>query len=283
MSRDFSVPRTGPNAVNPRVGSNRREHGGSRTRFKGTGHHGDKDRASLRADNPAVVEGYSIFRTRVVAADAPGLKRILISGINNAKIGKKVEKGAWAGMPIFTLTLEERATCPRTCDVWRQCYGNAMHLPRRIKPGPELIDRLRRELGAFQAAYPRGFAVRLHILGDFYAPDYVRAWRFFMAGFPALHVWGYTARLPGTEIGDALQDLAAEYPARWRMRCSVAGDTRIAPMQVTTIWRQPDGPAQPEGTMCPQSMEKTATCGTCGLCWAPSFDAERIVFTGHGK
>jgi hypothetical protein len=280
-----NTPRTGPNAVNPRVGSNRRSNGGSRTRFAGTGHHGDKAAASLRADHPALLEARPLFTSRIMRADDARVPRLLVGGENNGKIGRTIEKGAWAGMPVFTLTLAERITCPKTCEVWAQCYGNAMHLPRRILPGQELIDRLRRELGALQAAHPRGFAVRPHILGDFYDVEYVRAWRFFLDGFPALRVWGYTARLPGTPIGDAIVTLAALHPARFRMRFSVANDAPAAPMTVTSIWRDPAAiktMQQPEGKVCPQQFDKTATCGTCGLCWSAGNEASRIVFVGHG-
>lgn len=50
-------------------------------------------------------------------------------GANNPKTGKRITKGLWAGMPIYTLTLEERASCPSYCHMWRDCYGNR-HAPR---------------------------------------------------------------------------------------------------------------------------------------------------------
>jgi hypothetical protein len=69
----------------------------------------------LRQDHPAAVEGRTIFPRSVVgAADSP---RLLVSGHNNSKLGKEVLRGSRAGWPIFHLTLEERATCPRSCPV----------------------------------------------------------------------------------------------------------------------------------------------------------------------
>lgn len=269
-----SAPTTGPNAINPILGGNRRAHGGSRTRFAGTSHHANQVSASLRADHPAVVEGRPLFPSRVMLATE--VPRVLVSGINNAKLGVRVEKGAWAGFPILTLTLPERSTCPRTCENWLSCFGNAMPMPRRHAPGPELVAALDRELRMHALANPRGFVVRLHVLGDFYSVPYVGAWARWMLDIPALHVRGYTARLPGTEIGDLLGAMNVAWPTRWVMRFSVAADAERAPLQVTTIWRQP------EGTVCPQSMERTAACSTCGLCWAPEAAAQRIVFVGHG-
>jgi hypothetical protein len=274
------VPRTGPDAVNPTIGSNRRPPGGARSRFAGTSHHANRAEAALGALHPAVVEGRTLFPSTVVGAlDAP---RVLVSGRNNAKIGAVVEKGPWAGMPIFTLTLEERATCPRTCELWRECFGNAIHMARRHRHGPDLIVALDRELRMHAASNPRGFVVRLHVLGDFYATEYVGAWAQWMLELPALRVFGYTARLPNTEIGELIAAMNGCWPDRWAIRFSVAGGSPHLPQQVTTIWRQPDGPRQPEGLMCPQSLERTAACATCGLCWAPDLAPMRIVFVGHG-
>jgi hypothetical protein len=274
-------PRTGPGAIRPASGNNRRLHGGTRTRFVGTGHHGDRAGASLALSHPAIVEGRTLFPSTVIDADkAP---RVLVSGVNNAKIGRVIEKGPWAGFPIFTLTLEERATCPTTCQLWSECMGNAMHWSRRHRAGPPLIAALDNELRILAKAHPCGFAVRLHILGDFYSVEYAQAWSAWLRDLPALHVWGYTARLPGTDIGDAVDALNDGFAKRWRIRFSVATDATREPMQVTTIWRQPASIRQPEGAVCPQQFDKTATCSTCGLCWAPASEAERIVFVGHGK
>ncbi len=54
----------------------------------------------------------------------------LIKKSTNVKLGKKVTKGIYKGYPIFTLTLEERKTCPRSCKHWNNCYGDgdAAHL-----------------------------------------------------------------------------------------------------------------------------------------------------------
>jgi len=70
--------------------------------------------------SPSVALGRSIFyRSRVKSPDER--LHVLISGENNLKIGKRVSKGKWNGMPIYTLTLEERATCSSDCHHWRTC------------------------------------------------------------------------------------------------------------------------------------------------------------------
>jgi hypothetical protein len=251
-----------------------------RTRFVGTSHHADLASASLSADHPAAVEGRTIFPTRVKSPAE--VDRVLVSGHNNAKLGAFVETGAWSGMPILTLTLEERATCPRTCHHWQSCFGNAMHMARRHRHGPELIAQLDEELRYYGRQDKDGFVVRLHVLGDFYSVEYVSAWIRWMQNIPQLHVWGYTARQRGTEIGNLLAAMNVAFPHRWRMRFSVPQDAPIAPLQVTTIWRQPEGARVDEGLTCPQSRERLATCGLCGICWQAGKERERIVFTGHG-
>jgi hypothetical protein len=48
--------------------------------------------------------------SRVYAPDE--IDRLLKDGHQSRKIGKIIAKGHRRGWPIFTLTLEERATCP---------------------------------------------------------------------------------------------------------------------------------------------------------------------------
>lgn len=77
--------------------------------------------AALRATSPAVVEGRTMFPSRVF--DASERKQVLIEGINNAKTGNQIVVGPWAGMRHFNLSLEERATCPRSCAQWDTCFA----------------------------------------------------------------------------------------------------------------------------------------------------------------
>ena len=141
----------------------------------------------LRADHPAVREGRTLMRSRVFSARH--LDRILIGGEMNAKIGGLWEKG-WPGTRIFTLSLEERATCPRACPQWRSCYGNHQRFTIRVRgpvsdpatrsrdPGPRfavrevldqaaptrrfLLDRLRVVLARSGPALARLALFRVH-------------------------------------------------------------------------------------------------------------------------
>jgi len=213
----------------------------------------------IGALHPAYRTGRSIFSSRVFDPDE--VQRVLKSGHQSRKIGKTVTKGHWRGFPIFTLTLEERATCPRSCEEWARCYGNNMQAAERIVAGPALEMALRDELAELQRKHPRGFAVRLHVLGDFYSTEYVDLWADALATCPALRVFGFTARDPISDpIGEAIAVLAQAHPHRFAMRFSgYSGRTRGA----ITI----EHDEQTDHIVCPAQLEKTDCCATCALCW----------------
>src|SRR5438105_3919896 len=99
-------------------------------------------------DHPAIMAGRTIYPTTVRAGrDRWALK----SGVNSRKIGGEILKGRWAGMPILTLTLEERKTCPTSCKLFRSCFGNKMHFADRVDAGPDLFWRLEREIPLLEA------------------------------------------------------------------------------------------------------------------------------------
>jgi hypothetical protein len=158
-----------------------------------------------------------------------------------------------------------------------------MPFARRHEKGAALEARLDRDLRAMAQKHPKGFAIRLHVLGDFYSADYLLAWFRWMNEFPALHVWGYTAHQAKTKMGGWILRGNDRWPTRWAFRTSVSPKTSAAPMQATTIWHKPTETVIPEGTVCPMQMDLTQACATCGLCWALPAASKRIVFIGHGK
>jgi hypothetical protein len=231
----------------------------------------------LPATHPAVVKGRTLFPSTVKTADES--PRILVSGANQRKIGDRVTKGRWSGMPIFCITLEERATCPTTCHHWRSCYGNGMPLARRHKHGEDFERKLEQELCVKQKSHPHGFVVRVHILGDFYSPLYAVLWRRWMRLFPALRLFGYTAHNREGGIGQIIESINTCYPSRASIRFSSQTiDQR--PGWATTIWRRPATPTVPQGIICPVQTDRTAACGSCGLCWSTG---KTIVFIAHGQ
>lgn len=236
----------------------------------------------LAEDNLAVIEGRTSFPTRVRSPRvAPA---VLVPGNWSTKLGGKVERGGLRGAPIFSLTLEERATCPRSCHVWSACYGNGMPFAWRTQHGLVLEVHLQREIAALSRRYPGGFLVRLHQLGDFYSVDYVNRWAGWIDEFPALHVFGFTARSPDSDIGAAVARLAA---ARWN-RFAVRWSARSpGPARAMTLWTWPDDGgekrrdlARSDIIVCPAQTGAAKSCGTCGLCW--SAPDKTIAFIAHG-
>jgi hypothetical protein len=215
-------------------------------------------RVHLRDDHPAILNGQSLFQARV--EDQSQRPRLLISGENSRKIGKRVSKGKLKGFPIFTLTLEERKTCPSNCLEWKTCYGNSMNWARRIKHGPEFEERLWDELADKQASHPQGFLVRLHILGDFYSVEYAELWHEALAAYPALHIFGYTAHAPQSDIGQMVIEMLGVWPERFHVRFSGWNGPNNGSIVV-------DSTDQTEHLICPAQLGKTDCCSTCALCW----------------
>lgn len=212
---------------------------------------------ALSTLHPAHRSGRSIFSSRVF--DPFEVGRVLKDGHQQRKIGKTVLKGRRRGWPIFTLTLEERATCPRTCAAWGFCYGNHMQAAERIVAGAELEHALWAELEGLQRVHPSGFMVRLHVLGDFYSAEYVGLWLRALDTFPALHVFGFTARDPSSDIGRALFAAAAQRWERFAIRFSGL------PGPVMASQLAPDH--DPDAIVCPAQLGGTDCCATCAFCW----------------
>lgn len=222
----------------------------------------------LRNDHPAVVGARSYFR-KSANEHKRAVAHVLVSGHNSRKIGKMVTKGEWKGFPIYTLTLEERATCPRSCEMWNGCYGNRMPWSLRWPAGEETEASIAIELARLQERFPSGFVVRLHVLGDFYSVSYVQLWRAWLKQFPALHVFGYTARTKDDPIGRAVQEIAREQWDRFAIRSSGA----VLDLPAALVG------AEHAGIVCPVETGASECCATCSLCWAAK--DKTIVFLEH--
>jgi hypothetical protein len=233
----------------------------------------------------AVTAGRTVFKNRVKQADRAtmGKTELLIKRSTNVKLGKKVTKGHLKGMPIYTLTLEERATCPRSCAHWADCYGNNMMYAYRYQAGPELENMLETELTELQRKHPNGFLVRLHVLGDFYSVGYVAKWAKWLGQFPALNIYGYTANQPDASdpteqaIGQAIWSLRS-MSDRFQVRFSgnfnhdkMTANSADDPRAVQAV-------EDKQAFICPVQTDKVSDCGACGLCWTSK---KPVVFITH--
>lgn len=267
-------------------GNNRKYSVGGQARFRNpvVTEPTPRGQAALSETSPIVVEGRTMFPGRVF--NASERDQVLIAGINNAKTGNQITVGPWAGMRHFNLSLEERTTCPRSCAVYAECFGNGMPMAVRFRYNDQLMMSLEGELEWLSIRHPNGFSVRLHILGDFPDIAYLRRWIEWVDEIPELHVWGYTARPVDGLIGKEIMAMNVRRPDRWQVRFSVAENTPHAPMQVATTWTKPDRyayDAMTESLICPQEIGKTEHCTTCGICWNQKLAHVRVRFMGHGN
>jgi len=234
----------------------------------------------LMPGHPALSEGRTIFPSTVVASKQS--PRFLVSGHNNPKLGKAVLKGPRTGWPIYQLSLEERATCPRSCAVWSECYGNAMPYARRHTPDADFLRFLIAEVTTACRAHPEGLLIRLHTLGDFYSVEYVYVWASLIAQFPQLHVFGYTARRVGDDdpetdrIARAISVLTESAWDRFAIRTSGVSEARSRSIVVDK------NPERPDVIVCPAQTSDTEACASCGLCWAGAARDKTIAFLKHG-
>lgn len=197
--------------------------------------------------------------------DAPVLK----SGVHNAKIGGDVLVGALYGAKIFTLTLEERATCPKSCTLWSVCYGNSMHRSHRFQHGKALEARLKIEVPLLLQEHKK-ILVRLHVLGDFYSWEYLCLWAELLDQYEGLNVFGFTAWQEDTQIGAGIARLRKVYPQRFAVRTS----GRTGTWGSFTLDFPTEKAMIGDAVVCPEQRDamgglspKNMHCGACGLCW----------------
>lgn len=194
---------------------------------------------------------------------------VLVDGASNSKIGGDVRVGWLKGAKIFTLTLEERATCPSYCPLWQTCYGNSMNWSIRWRPGPVLEAQIEADVKRLTDLHGR-ILVRLHILGDFPDKTYVHLWRRLLREYPGLNVFGFTAHRDDTDMGQAIAGIRSDFPRRFNIRHS----GRSGPWgSITTDMVEIDRPMILDVAMCLEQRDamsggkKGMHCGDCGLCW----------------
>lgn len=215
----------------------------------------------IRDNHPAFNEARTIYGKTVKPVSM--VKNVLKPASDNNKLGKGfsvIQKGDWKGMSMFSLTLEERKTCPPSCLHWKDCYGNNMRFAHRIEHGPELEKRLELELDFLASHHKIGFVVRLHVLGDFYSPEYVLFWARMLKKHKNLRIFGYTARWDDI-IGINIRFLNTQFRDRCVIRFSrneeFDGENKFAA----------NDKFEGKAITCPEQTGKTQSCLTCGLCW----------------
>jgi hypothetical protein len=215
---------------------------------------------------PKATEG-TIFPSMVKDV-VPG-QPVLLDGASNAKIGGDVLVGWLKGARIVTLTLEERATCPRSCALWQECYGNTLNWSVRWRPGESLERQIEADVIDLLDRFGK-VLVRLHITGDFYSMGYLALWARLLDEHPSLAVFGFTAHPDTSPMGAAIAKVRDRDPRRFSIRHSGRSGSWGS---VTTPLVEIDAPMVFDVAMCPEQRDAMKGspdkmhCGACGLCW----------------
>lgn len=203
------------------------------------------------------------------------LKNLLVSGHSNVKIGRDVRKAKHRGYYIYTLSLEERATCPTSCKHWQTCYGNNMPFAKRVDhTSPGFLAKLEWEIQCLLAVKGRaGILIRLHALGDFFSAEYTRFWLTMLLKYDRLAIYGYTARPAEGVIGTIIRDMNKMLGDRCMVRFSDGG---LGTMSTVSIGDETGKPA--DAFICPEQTGKTRCCATCAACWSTT---KNVAFMEH--
>ena len=195
----------------------------------------------------------------------------------NAKLSKDrlpvIKKGKFKGYVIYTLTLEERATCPRSCYHWDNCYGNNMMFAHRLQHGSDLEQRIKDEIEELCGTY-KGVIVRLHVLGDFYSRAYVWTWAELLFAFDNLAIWGFTGHAPDSDIGIEIKFCRDKFGERFSVRFSNAPTHQFS-ANSADLYK----PEKNKSIVCPEQTGAAESCATCTLCW--SAPEKQILFVTH--
>ena len=226
----------------------------------------------LAPDHPAIREDRPLFPGMVRSATT--VNRVLKSGSGSRKLGSHWSRSTeWRGIPIYSLTLPERSTCPASCPVRPCCYGNGMQLAPRFIPDANLLARLTIEIENLASVFPEGFSIRLHALGDFVSREYTQFWIDAVHQIPSVHCFGFTAHERRSEIGSLIEEESMKWD-RFRIRFSGGEGKRSARVMDAPSWG-----SHSDGITCPADADHTDnSCGSCGLCLSVK---NRIVFKAH--
>ena len=218
----------------------------------------------------AIDNGRTIYTNNVYDSISHNGRLLKVS--NNKKLGKsKILKGRHKNKLIYSLSLEERKTCPTSCFHWKTCYGNNMPFAHRFMGNDALMKRLDDELNILSTKHKEGILIRLHVVGDFFSVRYVKFWKKMLDKYSNISIFGYTARTPFSDIGKEISILRSLEWNRFSVRFSNSFEKLSANSQ--------DLLGNKQGIICPEQLDKTKNCASCGLCWNNKVD--NIIFKTH--
>ena len=233
----------------------------------------------------AIKNGRTVYTNNVFSTANYNTNLLKLS--SNKKLGKFVSKGRHKNKYLYSLSLEERKTCPKTCFHWKTCYGNNMPFAHRFRVSKNLLVRLHKEIKLLSIKHKEGILIRLHVLGDFYSVAYVKFWKKMLSLYPNISIYGYTARTPYSKIGKEIIKLRGEIWDRFSVRLSnnvthkltansedLLSEKLLLSNNVIGLKCQSS-----HYVICPEQLNQVKDCASCGLCWNNNID--NIIFKTH--
>jgi len=201
----------------------------------------------------------------------------LLKPSTNKKLGKKVLKGKYKNYKFVTLTLVERETCPEDCWHWSDCYGNNMPFAHRMSAKDEqlLMNRIYNDL---LNSVNQLLLIRLHVLGDFFSVKYVKFWRKMLNTFDNIALYGYTANNIKSIYSDSRAIAKEIIKLNNNEHCHIRFSNDLKASFSANSYDIVK-PVKGVSIVCPVQENKTANCGTCGLCWNQK--DQQIIFKTH--
>ncbi len=202
------------------------------------------------------------------------VERIFKDGADSRKLGGDVMVGRLKGARIWTLALEERATCP----LYRGCYGNNMQQARRWRHSAMLERGIEAEVRRL-CAPGLPILIRLHVLGDFPTMEYLRMWVELMDDLPNLNVFGFTAHPVTSKIGSGIARVRTALGSRFSIRTSGTSGK----MGAFTVDFPTERKRMGDAVVCPEQLsamngDNHHFCANCAVCWQTDHP---IVFVEH--
>jgi hypothetical protein len=241
-------------------------------------HHGAKKFKNLPLDG-------TVYRKNVVDF-AFGDREPLKPARDNEKLHSNVVvRGMFTGYHMYSLTLEERATCSPECGQLKTCYGNNMPFAKRYNVTPALLTAIDAQLGQLTRK-GRKILLRLHILGDFFSVEYINFWRSMLIKYPTVSAFGYTHWTIITPQGREVERLVKAFPGRFNIKYSADRANQLPLLSLYTLGGTivvKDWADAPKGWIkCPAQMAAdrgiSLGCAECGIACATRAN---VAFVEH--
>ena len=233
----------------------------------------------------AIKNGRTVYTNNVYGSTNYASNLLKLS--HNKKLGQFISKGRHKNKYLYSLSLEERKTCPTGCFHWKTCYGNNMPFAHRFSVSNNLLVRLHKEIKLLSIKHKEGILIRLHIVGDFYSVAYVKFWKRMLSLYPNISIFGYTARTPYSKIGKEIVKLREKIWDRFSVRLSnnvthkLTANSEDLLSEKLLLSKNVIGLKchSSHYVICPEQLDKTKNCANCGLCWNSNVD--NIIFKTH--